>query len=247
MVFAHGFGCDQNMWRFVAPAFEAESPGRPVRPRRRRRRPTSAAYDPARYDALDGYADDVLEICDALDLTDVVFVGHSVSAMIGVLAAGTRARALRAARARRPLAALHRRRGLPRRLHARGHRGAARVAGEQLPRLVERDGAGDHGQPRPARARRGADEQLLPHRPGDRPALRPRDVPVRQPRRPRARSGRPDARAAVQRRRDRAHRGRRVRPCARSRASTLVRMRATGHCPNLSAPQETIDAIRTFV
>ena len=86
MVFAHGFGCDQNMWRFVAPAFEARyrtvlfdyvgAGGSDL-----------TAYDPQRYSTLDGYAADVLEICDELDLADVVFVGHSVSAMVGVLAA----------------------------------------------------------------------------------------------------------------------------------------------------------------
>jgi sigma-B regulation protein RsbQ len=86
MLFAHGFGCDQNMWRFVAPAFEAEyrvilfdlvgAGGSDL-----------SAYDRERYDTLDGYAQDVLEICAALDLTDVVFVGHSVSSVIGILAA----------------------------------------------------------------------------------------------------------------------------------------------------------------
>jgi sigma-B regulation protein RsbQ len=86
MMFAHGFGCDQNMWRFVAPAFEAThrvvtfdhvgAGGSDV-----------SAYDPARYDTLHGYAKDVLEICAALDLRRVVFVGHSVSSMIGALAA----------------------------------------------------------------------------------------------------------------------------------------------------------------
>ncbi len=86
MLFAHGFGCDQNMWRFVAPAFEAEyrvilfdhvgAGGSDLE-----------AYDRERYDTLDGYAQDVLEICRALDLKDVVFVGHSVSSVIGVLAA----------------------------------------------------------------------------------------------------------------------------------------------------------------
>jgi sigma-B regulation protein RsbQ len=86
MVFAHGFGCDQNMWRFVAPEFEADhrivlfdhvgAGGSDL-----------AAYDPARYASLDGYAQDVVEICRELDITDGVFVGHSVSAMIGVLAA----------------------------------------------------------------------------------------------------------------------------------------------------------------
>ena len=86
MVFAHGFGCDQNMWRFVAPAFEADyrvvlfdhvGAGRS----------DLAAYSRAKYGRLEGYATDLLEICAALDLQDVIFVGHSVSAMIGVLAA----------------------------------------------------------------------------------------------------------------------------------------------------------------
>src|SRR3712207_6483729 len=88
MLFAHGYGCDQHMWRHVAPAFEDRyrvvlfdhvgAGGSDV-----------SAYDPERYASLGGYADDVLELCRALELEDVVFVGHSVSAMIGVLAAGT--------------------------------------------------------------------------------------------------------------------------------------------------------------
>ena len=86
MVFAHGFGCDQNMWRFVAPAFEAThrvvlfdhvGSGRSE----------LSAYDRDRYATLDGYALDLLEILEEHDLHDVVFVGHSVSAMIGLLAA----------------------------------------------------------------------------------------------------------------------------------------------------------------
>ncbi len=85
IVFAHGFGCDQHMWRFVAPEFEDEfrvicfdhvgSGGSDL-----------ASYDVERYSTLQGYADDVLEICDELGLADVVFVGHSVSGMVGVLA-----------------------------------------------------------------------------------------------------------------------------------------------------------------
>lgn len=86
MVFAHGFGCDQTLWRFVAPAFEDThrvitfdyvGAGRSDR----------GAYDPARYATLDGYAADILEICRALELEDVIFVGHSVSATIAMLAA----------------------------------------------------------------------------------------------------------------------------------------------------------------
>jgi sigma-B regulation protein RsbQ len=85
MVFAHGFGCDQTMWRRIVPAFEAEyrvvlfdyvGCGKS----------DWSAWDPQRYDGLRGYARDVLEILRAFDLRDVVFVGHSVSAMIGVLA-----------------------------------------------------------------------------------------------------------------------------------------------------------------
>jgi sigma-B regulation protein RsbQ len=86
MLFAHGFGCDQNMWRFVAPAFEDDfkvvlfdlvgAGGSD---------PT--AYDPTKYADLQGYADDILELARALEVRDGVFVGHSVSAMIGVLAA----------------------------------------------------------------------------------------------------------------------------------------------------------------
>lgn len=86
MLFAHGFGCDQNMWRFVAPAFEEEyrvilfdyvGSGRS----------DLSAYDERKYSELAGYAQDVLDICEALELGDVIFVGHSVSSMVGVLAA----------------------------------------------------------------------------------------------------------------------------------------------------------------
>jgi sigma-B regulation protein RsbQ len=86
MLFAHGFGCDQNMWRFITPAFEEHyqivlfdyvGSGRS----------DLGAYDAQRYSGLEGYAQDVLEICEALDLRDVIFVGHSVSSMVGVLAA----------------------------------------------------------------------------------------------------------------------------------------------------------------
>ncbi|MEU8994740.1 alpha/beta fold hydrolase [Streptomyces caniferus] len=86
LMLAHGFGCDQNMWRLVAPAlaeefqlvhFDYVGSGRS----------DLQAWDEKRYASLDGYARDVLEICEELDLRDVTFVGHSVSAMVGVLAA----------------------------------------------------------------------------------------------------------------------------------------------------------------
>jgi sigma-B regulation protein RsbQ len=86
MLFAHGFGCDQNMWRFVTPAFADQyrivlfdhvgAGGSDL-----------AAYDRRKYGSLSGYAQDILEICRELELRDVVFVGHSVSAMMGALAA----------------------------------------------------------------------------------------------------------------------------------------------------------------
>jgi sigma-B regulation protein RsbQ len=85
MVFAHGFGCDQNMWRHVAPAFERDfktllfdhvGAGRS----------DLSAYAPAKYTSLSGYAADLIEIGRELALSNAVFVGHSVSSMIGVLA-----------------------------------------------------------------------------------------------------------------------------------------------------------------
>jgi sigma-B regulation protein RsbQ len=85
MMLANGFGCDQNMWRLVAPAlaedfrvvlFDHVGSGQAE----------PSAWQPERYASLDGYVDDILRICHELDLNDVVFVGHSVSAMMGVLA-----------------------------------------------------------------------------------------------------------------------------------------------------------------
>jgi sigma-B regulation protein RsbQ len=85
IMFAHGFGCDQTMWRLVAPAFEADyrvvlfdyvGCGKS----------DWSAWEAQRYKSLRGYAQDILEILSAFDLHDVVFVGHSVSAMMGVLA-----------------------------------------------------------------------------------------------------------------------------------------------------------------
>ncbi|APY84584.1 sigma factor sigB regulation protein rsbQ [Streptomyces alfalfae] len=86
IVLAHGFGCDQNMWRLTVPAlaedyrvvmFDYVGSGRS----------DLSAFSEARYATLEGYAQDVVEVGEALDLRDAVFIGHSVSAMIGVLAA----------------------------------------------------------------------------------------------------------------------------------------------------------------
>jgi sigma-B regulation protein RsbQ len=86
MIFASGFGCDQNMWRYVAPAFEDKfrvvlfdyvGSGKS----------DLLAYSPRRYIDLAGYAQDLLDVCAALDMKEAVFVGHSVGCMIGMLAA----------------------------------------------------------------------------------------------------------------------------------------------------------------
>ncbi|MEU2556161.1 alpha/beta hydrolase [Streptomyces sp. NPDC013313] len=86
LVLAHGFGCDQNMWRLVAPVLAQRyrvvlfdyvgSGGSDL-----------SAWSEARYSSLDGYAQDVVDVCEELELDRAVFVGHSVSAMVGVLAA----------------------------------------------------------------------------------------------------------------------------------------------------------------
>ena len=86
MLFAHGFGCDQNMWRFITKDFEDDyrivlfdyvGSGKS----------DLAAYNPSRYSTLAGYSQDLLDVVHALDLRDIIYVGHSVSSMIGVLAA----------------------------------------------------------------------------------------------------------------------------------------------------------------
>jgi sigma-B regulation protein RsbQ len=86
LLLAHGFGCDQGMWRRILPRFidryrvvlfdHVGSGNSDI-----------DSYDPQKYAAIDGYADDVLEICEALDLTDVTLVAHSVSSMMAVTAA----------------------------------------------------------------------------------------------------------------------------------------------------------------
>ncbi|MET0219843.1 MAG: alpha/beta hydrolase [Tardiphaga sp.] len=85
MVFAHGFGCDQHMWRFVEPAFRDgfrtvlfDHVGAGAS--------DITAYERGKYASLDGYADDLIELCHQLEIKNAVFVGHSVSCMIGILA-----------------------------------------------------------------------------------------------------------------------------------------------------------------
>ncbi|MET0465526.1 MAG: alpha/beta hydrolase [Chitinophagaceae bacterium] len=86
LFFTHGFGCDQNMWRYIYPSFEEAyrivlidhvgAGGSDL-----------AAYSFDKYDTLDGYVDDILEVIDELQLKEVTFVGHSVGALMGIIAA----------------------------------------------------------------------------------------------------------------------------------------------------------------
>jgi len=86
LFFAHGFGCDQNMWRYVAPAFENDyttvlfdhvGAGKS----------DLSAYSFEKYDQLDGYVGDIIEIARELKVNDAIFIGHSVSAVMGLMAA----------------------------------------------------------------------------------------------------------------------------------------------------------------
>jgi sigma-B regulation protein RsbQ len=86
MLFAHGFGCDQNSWKYITNDFASDyklvlfdyvGAGNS----------DISSYDQHKYNSLDGYVIDILEICDTLQLKDVIFIGHSVSCMIGALAA----------------------------------------------------------------------------------------------------------------------------------------------------------------
>jgi len=246
MVFAHGYGCDQNMWRFVEPAFRADhrtvlfdhlgAGGSDL-----------SAYDPERHARLEGYAEDVAEILVALDLHDVVLVGHSVSAMISALVAG----------------------------RAPDRVGALVMIGPS-PRYLDDPGTGYVGGFSEADIE-GLLESLESNYLGwatamapvimgnpDRPALGAeltesfcRTDPEIQKRFARA-TFLADNRA------DLAHVAvpTLILQCSEDiiapgvvgayvheqiPGSTLVQLSATGHCPNLSAPEETVEAIRRFL
>jgi sigma-B regulation protein RsbQ len=244
MLFAHGFGCDQNMWRHVAPAFAAEhrvvlfdhvgAGGA-----------DPAAWDPERYGSLEGYAEDVLEICDALGLEDVVFVGHSVSAMIGVLAA-----------AREPdrFSKLVLVGPSPRYIDDEGYVGG--FAREDIEELLESLDSnflgwssamapiivGNPDRPElgeeltnsfcrtdPEIAKHFARVTFLSDNRADLDAVRTPALVLQCA----------DDAIAPQPVGEYVHR--------RLAGSRLVLMEATGHCPNLSAPAETIAAIRAFI
>lgn len=244
LLFAHGFGCDQHMWRFVTPAFEADhrivvfdhvgAGGS-----------DTSAYDPERYASLDGYAADVLEICDALDLRDVAFVGHSVSAMIGVLAA---------IREPERFASLVLIGPSPRYVDDDGYTGgfsrddidelldsldsnylgwssamAPVIMGNpDRPELGE-ELTNSFCQADPEIARRFARVTFLSDNRADLPKVRTPALVLQC-------SADVIAPQAV---------GEYV--ASRLPHSTFVQLRATGHCPNLSAPEETVTALRAFL
>jgi sigma-B regulation protein RsbQ len=244
MVFAHGFGCDQNMWRFVAPEFERDHRvvlfdvvgmgGSEV-----------SAWSAERYASLDAYADDVLDILRELDLTDVVFVGHSVSSMIGALASIKEPDRFGALVMVGPS---------PRYINDEGYVGGFGEADiDELLASLDSNFLGWSSAMAPVIMGNPDQPQLgqeltesfcrtdptiasafarvtflsdnrteLPHVSVPTLVLQCSDDVIA-----------PDSVGEY--------------VAAQIPTSTLVRMRATGHCPNLSAPAETVDAIRSFV
>jgi len=244
MIFAHGFGCDQHMWRFVAPAFERDHRvvlfdhvGAGAS--------DLAAYDPERYGGLEGYAADVLEICDALDLSDAVFVGHSVSTIIGVLAA-----------ARDP----HRIGKLvlvgpsPRYIDDAGYSGGfSREDIEELLESLDSNFLGWSSTMAPAIMRNPDRPELGAELTESFCRMEP-EIASRFARVTFLSDNRADLPAVrvptlVLQCSDDAIAPRAVGEYVHREIpdSTFVQLAATGHCPNLSAPQETIDAIRAFL
>ncbi len=244
LLFAHGFGCDQTMWRYIVPHFVQDHPvvlfdhvgaGNADR----------SAYNRVKYSTLGGYADDILDICRELDLREVVFVGHSVSAMIGVLAALKQPQYFD----RLVLVAPS-----PRYMHDEGYVGAfARSDIEGLLELMDSNFMawssmlgptimGNADRPElateltqsfcrtdPEIARHFARVTFLSDNRADLPGLT-RPALILQ-----------CAEDAIA-------------PTAVGEymhrqlpSSQLVYMKATGHCPNLSAPDETAAAIRAFI
>jgi sigma-B regulation protein RsbQ len=244
MLFAHGYGCDQNMWRFVAPNFEAThrtitfdhvgAGGSDL-----------AAFDRARYATLDAYADDMIEIMDTLDARDAIFVGHSVGAMIGVLAAKKRPGLFGKLVLVGPS---------PRYIddeHYRGGFTASQI--DELLTFLDTNHMGwSHAMApvimgnadRPELAEEldnsfcRTDPEIAKHfarvtfTSDNRADLAAIDVPVL------ILQCTDDVIAPEEV-------GEYVR--ANMRRATLVKLAATGHCPNLSAPEETSDAIAAFV
>jgi sigma-B regulation protein RsbQ len=244
MLFAHGYGCDKNMWRFVAPAFEDEyrvilfdhvgAGGS-----------DPAAYDGERHASLAGYADDVVAICDELDLRDAIFVGHSVSAMIGVLAA-------RAAPGR--IGRLVLVGPSPRYIDDDDYRGGfAREDIDELLDSLASNFLGWSSTMAPVIVgnadRPELGEELTASFCRMDPEIAERFARVTFESDNRADLAAVDVPTLVLQCRDDALAPREVGAYVHRAipGSTYVELDATGHCPNLSAPRETIEAIRAFL
>ena len=244
MIFAHGFGCDQHMWRFVAPVFEDDH--RVVLFDHVGAGDSDLeAYDPERYGSLEGYAADVVEICEALDLSDAVFVGHSVSSIIGVLAA---------ARAPQRIGKLVLVGPSPRYIDDQGYTGGfSREDIEELLESLDSNFLGWSSTMAPAimgnpdRPELGAEltESFCRMEP---------EIASRFARVTFLSDNRADLEAVrvptlVLQCSDDAIAPRAVGEYVHREIpdSTFVQLTATGHCPNLSAPEETIQAIRAFL
>jgi sigma-B regulation protein RsbQ len=244
LVFAHGFGCDQHMWKDVAPAFEADfrvvlfdhvgAGGSDL-----------SAWSPSRYGTLEAYAEDVLELCRDLELHDVVFVGHSVSAVIGVIAA-TREPAR--------FAKLVLIGPSPRYIDDEGYVGgftredieglldsldsnylgwaqafAPVIMGSEQPAELQETLTNSFCRTDPEIARHFARVTFLSDNRADLERVSTPTLVLQCS----------DDVIAPQAVGEYVHR--------RIPGSTLVQLAATGHCPNLSAPEETIAAIRDFL
>jgi sigma-B regulation protein RsbQ len=243
IVFSHGFGCDQNVWRFVAPAFEPlyrvvlfDHVGSGSS--------DLAAYYPERYGSLGGYAGDLVDLCETLGVRDGVFVGHSVGAMIGLLASN-------AADVFSDLVLVG---PSPRYVDDDGYRGGfSRADIDELIEAMDSNYLGwasamaplimgnpdrpELGQDLtnsfcrtdPAIARQFARVTFLSDNRSDLAAVTARTLILQCA----------DDVIAPTEVGDYVH--------SRIAGSTLVQMEATGHCPHLSAPGETIDAIERFL
>ncbi|HEY8583252.1 MAG TPA: alpha/beta hydrolase [Capillimicrobium sp.] len=244
VVFAHGFGCDQNMWRYVWPAF-ADDHRVVLFDHVGAGGSDPEAWDRARYSSLQGYAEDVLDLVRELDLRDVVYVGHSVSAMIGVLAAAEDPGRFGALVLIGPS---------PRYLDDDGYVGG--FSREDIDGLLESLEANYLGwsstmapviMGNPERPELG-DELTNSFCRAD-PEIAAQFARVTFLSDNRADLERVSSPALVLQCADDAIAPAEVGRFVHERLadSTFVQLRATGHCPNLSAPEETIAAIKTFL
>jgi sigma-B regulation protein RsbQ len=244
MLFAHGFGCDQNMWRAVWPAF-ADDHRIVLFDHVGAGGSDASAFDPDRYASLRGYAADVLAICDALDLEDVVFVGHSVAAMIGVLAAAERPERFGALVLVGPS---------PRYIDDEGYVGGfTREDIEGLLESLESNYLGWSSAMAPVimgnADRPELGEELTNSFCRTDPAIAAHFARTTFLSDNRADLGRVATPALVLQCSDDAIAPTAVGEYVDSHLpdSRLVRLAATGHCPNVSAPEETVAAIRDFL